>query len=173
MTAGAFNSRSAAIIVLAVSLAVIATFLIFEYVFGYLPCPLCLQQRIPFYLAAALAALIAITPLAQKRLRSVGLLLLALLFLISTGLGAFHAGVEWGFWPGPAGCSGQGTPANATDLLNQLQSIRVVSCNDATWRLLGLSMAGWNAIVSAGLTCVAAVGAMADAWHSVSRKGAS
>lgn len=170
MFAGTFNSRSAAILICAASLAIIATFLIFEFGFGYLPCPLCLQQRIPFYLSAALAGLIAITPLEQKRLRSIGLVLLALLFLISAGLGAFHAGVEWKFWPGPAGCSGQGSPTNAGDLLNQLQSIRVVSCTDAAWRFLWLSMAGWNVIASLGLACVAAAGAMADAWRSVSRK---
>lgn len=162
MHAAMLTSRRAALLVLTISAATIAIFLFSEHVLGYLPCPLCLQQRMPFYFAAPLAALIAITPTDQKRLRSVGLLLLALLFLISAGLGAFHAGVEWKFWPGPAGCSGQGSPINAADLLNQLQSVRVVSCSDAAFRVLGLSMAGWNMVVSLALAALAGAGAMAD-----------
>ncbi len=153
-------SRCAALIVMAVALAVIATFLIFEHVLGYQPCPLCLQQRLPWYFGAPLAALIAATPEPQKRLRGVGLLLLALVFLISAGLGAYHAGVEWKFWPGPPGCSGQGAPADAASLLDQLQSIRVVSCSDAAWRLFGLSMAGWNVLVSLALVVIAAAGSL-------------
>lgn len=153
-------SRRAALVVMAGALAVIATFLIFEYVFGYRPCPLCLQQRLPWYFGAPLAALLAALPDSQRRLRGVGLLLLALVFLISAGLGAYHAGVEWKFWAGPAGCSGQGSPADAAGLLNQLQSIRVVSCTDAAWRLFGLSMAGWNVLVSLALAAIAAAGSV-------------
>lgn len=153
-------SRCAALIVMAGAMAVIVTFLIFEYVFGYQPCPLCLQQRLPWYFGAPLAALIAATPEPQKRLRGVGLLLLALVFLISAGLGAYHAGVEWKFWPGPPGCSGQGAPTDAANLLNQLRSIRVVSCTEAAWRLFGLSMAGWNVLASLALMVIAATGAL-------------
>lgn len=160
MIARMSGSRCAAVIVMAGALAVIATFLIFQYALGYEPCPLCLQQRLPYYFAAPLAALIALTPEPQKRLRAVGLMLLAFTFLISAGLGAFHAGVEWKYWPGPAGCSGQGTPGDAASLLSQLQSIRVVSCTDAAWRFLGLSMAGWNVLSSLALGAVATVGAL-------------
>ncbi|GHE64885.1 disulfide bond formation protein DsbB [Camelimonas fluminis] len=165
-------SRCAALIVMAVALAVIATFLFFEHILGYLPCPLCLQQRLPWYFGAPLAALIAATPEPQKRLRGVGLLLLALVFLISAGLGAYHAGVEWKFWPGPPGCSGQGSPTDAANLLNQLQSIRIVSCTDAAWRLFGLSMAGWNVLVSLALTAVAGAGAMRVAQSPGGRRHA-
>lgn len=167
-------SRCAAVLVLAGSLAVIATFLAFEYALGYLPCPLCLQQRVPYYAAAPLAALIALLPEAQRRIRAIGLTLLVLTFLVSIGLGAFHAGVEWGFWPGPAGCSGQGTPQDAAGLLAQLQDIRVVSCTDAAWRLFGLSMAGWNVLTSLALAAIALVGVwrISQRPAPASRKGA-
>lgn len=159
-----FTSRTAALAVLAGAAAVIAAFLVFEHAFGYLPCPLCLQQRAPWYFAALLAALLAVTPRAQTRLRRVGLLLLTLVFLVSAGLGAYHAGVEWGLWPGPADCSGGGAmPASASELLGQLERVRPVSCTEAAWRFLGLSMAGWNVAVSLLLAAVAALGAMADA----------
>jgi hypothetical protein len=66
----------------------------------------------------------------------IGLWLLALLFVVSAGLGAYHAGVEWGFWAGPSDCGGgSGTGAgNVGDFLNQLQNTRVVSCTEAAWR---------------------------------------
>jgi disulfide bond formation protein DsbB len=76
--------------------------------------------------------------------------------LWNTGLSAFHAGVEWKWWPGPTDCSGPidkfGSTAN---LLNQLQRISLVRCDEAAWRLFGLSMAGYDFFVSFGLAVVA------------------
>jgi disulfide bond formation protein DsbB len=88
--------------------------------------------------------------------------LLALIFLVSAALGAYHAGVEWGFWEGPADCAGAPAPgpSGMGDFLKQLETVRVVSCTEAAFRFLGLSMAGWNAVVSLGLVGVAAVGAL-------------
>ena len=94
-------------------------------------------------------------------MRRGGLLLLSLIFLVGAALGSYHAGVEWGFWPGPADCGGAAPPAagSMADFLKQLETTRVVSCTEAAFRVLGLSMAGWNVVVSLALAGFAAAAA--------------
>jgi disulfide bond formation protein DsbB len=94
-------------------------------------------------------------------LAGIALALLAVLFLVSLGLGLHHAGVEWGFWPGPADCGGApaASSGRVQDLLGEIERTPVVDCRQAAWRFLGLSLAGWNAAISlalAGLAMVAA-----------------
>ena len=137
----------------AVALAAAATVggaLVFEHAFGYVPCKLCLIQRNPYYIAIPLGLAAAVLP---PRWGRISLWLLALVFAVSAGLGSYHAGVEWGFWAGPSDCGGgSGAGAgNVGDFLNQLQTTRVVSCTEAAWRFLGLSLAGWNVLISLGL----------------------
>jgi len=150
------EGRTAAAVIAVVAAATVGTALIFQHGLGYLPCELCLQQRLPYYAAIPLALALAVVPL-QPRWRAVGLGLLGLVFLVSAGLGAYHAGVEWGLWPGPSGCGGAPPPAaeGVNDFLRQLETSRVVSCTEAAWRLFGVSMAGWNALISLGLALVA------------------
>jgi disulfide bond formation protein DsbB len=127
---------------------------------GYAPCELCLKQRIPYYIGVPLAA---ITCLAAAR-RQHTLLLpdfigLALLFGFSTLFGIYHSGVEWGLWQGPTDCTGSLTQADSvTDFLKQLQTVKVVRCDAVAIRILGLSLAGWNAVISAGLFGLAIMG---------------
>jgi disulfide bond formation protein DsbB len=147
---------------LAIALGAAATVggaLVFEHAFGYVPCKLCLMQRDPYYVAIPLALAAALAP---PRWGRIGLWLLALVFFVSAGLGAYHAGVEWGFWPGPADCGGgAGAGAgNVGDFLNQLQTTRVVSCTEAAWRFLGLSLAGWNVLISLVLADLAFITAL-------------
>ncbi len=157
---------SAAGIVALVGLATIGGFLFFEYVLGYQPCALCLDQRKAFYVSVPLAALLCLGAGhgASRKTLFLGLLVIAVVMLWNTGLSVFHAGVEWKFWPGPADCSG---PVNnlgsAGDMLNRLQTIRIARCDDAAWRLFGISMAGYDVLISAFLATVAAIGAKA-AW---------
>ena len=127
-------------------------------VVGLVPCKLCLEQRWPHYAAIALSV-IALALARSARLQWLGLLVLAVLMAWSTGLGIYHSGVEWGWFLGPSDCGG-GIPAAAgmQDFMKQLQSVRVVSCGEAAWRFLGLSLAGWNAVVSAGLFVLAVFG---------------
>lgn len=152
---------AAAALILVAAVATVGTALVFEHVWGYLPCALCLQQRWPYYVGAPLA-LATLALAGRPGLARAGLALLALVFLVSAGLGVYHSGVEWGFWLGPADCGG-GTPAAAPgqvgDFLRQLERTRVVSCTEAAWRFLGLSMAGWNALVSLALAALAALAA--------------
>ncbi len=134
---------------LMIALGVILTALGFEHLGGYLPCPLCLQQRYAYY--AAIPLLFIAMALAAERPRVAALVFLAvsLAFLANTGLGVFHSGVEWGFWPGPETCDAQQVlPTSAEDLLRGLAETRAIRCDEAEWRLFGLSFAGWNAVVS-------------------------
>ena len=149
----------AALLVLVASVLTIGGALYFEHVLGYAPCKLCLTQRIPYYAAIPLAALTLMLPERLARL-SLGLAAAALLY--GAGLGAYHAGAEWGFWPGPSDCGG-GTGANPRevgDFLNTLQTTRVVDCSTAAWRFLGVSLAGWNALIGAALGSIAGSAAL-------------
>ena len=149
-----------AAVVLALALATIAGALAFQAA-GYAPCELCLKERLPFYAGIALAVVtLALAWVGSPTLARVGLALLAPLFLFSAAFGLYHAGVEWKWWPGPTGCTGAMTrPASNADFLQQLQSVHVVRCDAVAIRILGLSLAGWNAIVSLVIAFVAAAGA--------------
>lgn len=147
--------RLATALVGLVAAATIAGALASQHLFGLVPCKLCLWQRWPYYLALPVAAASLLAP--RPGWTRAGLALLALVFLASAGLGAYHAGVEWGWWLGPSDCGG-GTgaaPASVGGLLESLETIRVVSCDAAAWRFVGLSLAGWNALISLGLAAIA------------------
>jgi disulfide bond formation protein DsbB len=133
----------------------------FQLIGGFVPCKLCLEQRIPYYVGLPLALLALVAALAGARpWLSRGLLALAgLTFLIGLGLAVYHAGAEWTWWPGPADCGGgTSTVTSGGDLLGRLDNMRVVSCTEASWRFLGLSFAGWNAVVSLILVIAALIG---------------
>jgi disulfide bond formation protein DsbB len=127
----------------------------YELVLGYVPCKLCLEERIPYYagIPVAVAALVAPAVTGGAGLSRALALLAGLIFLAGALLGGFHAGVEWQFWPGPADCSGRLPAAggSAGDLLAQMKAVRIVSCDQAHWRLFGLSFAGWNSAISLAL----------------------
>jgi disulfide bond formation protein DsbB len=156
--------RQAALAVVLGAAATVGGALVFEHAFGYVPCKLCLIQRNPYYVAVPLGLVAALLP---PRYTRAGLWLLALIFVISAGLGAYHSGVEWGFFAGPSDCGGgSGAGAgNVGDFLNQLQSTRVVSCTEAAWRFLGLSLAGWNVLISLALSAFAAMAAARKGFY--------
>lgn len=140
------------------SLALIAGAWYFQLVVGLVPCKLCLEQRLPHYAAIGLALLGALLA-RSARLQGLVLLGLAGLMAVSTGLGLYHAGVEWGWFLGPSDCGGgMATAGGVQDLMKQLQSVKIVSCSEAAWRFLGLSLAGWNAVASAALFGLAVAG---------------
>lgn len=137
---------------------------------GYAPCALCLDQREAHWAAlgvagAGLAASLVIrAPIAAAA--AVGAL--ALIYAVSAGLSFFHVGVEWGFWQGPASCSGGFGGVSDVAALGEALSRRVIppSCSEAAWRLFGVSMAGYNLLISSGLftlALAAALGAARDA----------
>ena len=131
--------------------ASILTALGFQYIGGYDPCPLCLMQRYAYYAAIPLLFIAMALTTEKPKLAGFFFLLVAIGFLANAGLGTYHAGAEWKFWPGPSTCSGEAKlPASAADLLKGMDN-RVVRCDEASWRLFGLSFAGWNVLLSLGL----------------------
>lgn len=134
------------------ALGIIATAWGYEILGGLKPCPLCLKQRWAYYFA--IPALIFIVLFFRDLRQGPGALLLSLVivaFAANTILAGYHTGVEWKWWPGPTSCSG-GVSADlavdATNLLGALEETRVIRCDEAPWRFLGLSFAGWNVIIS-------------------------
>ncbi|MHA6300285.1 disulfide bond formation protein B [Devosia sp. CAU 1758] len=117
-----------------------------QFIGGLQPCELCLEQRLPYYWGLPLLALVLILwnrlPLPVWYL-AMGII--TALFAWGTYMGGFHSGVEWGFWPGPTACTGVGE-ALSMDMLDNLQP--VIGCDVVQFRFLGLSLAGYNALVS-------------------------
>lgn len=129
------SDRFAQRLALAIPALLLAGAYVSQYGFGLFPCEMCWWQRWPHFAAIALAFLSTIAP--PKRL---WIALAGLAIFVSGAIGAFHAGVEWRWWPGLTGCTGQSDPF----------ALGVVRCDEAAWRFLGISLAGWNALLSIG-----------------------
>jgi disulfide bond formation protein DsbB len=158
-------AAGAALAIAAGGLVTIAGAWFFQYGVGLNPCPLCLEQRIAYYVVIPLAALIMLgaSVNSSPRVLLLALIAIAVAMLWNAGLGAYHAGVEWKLWEGPRDCSGPVTNfGNAGDLLRQMQTTSVVRCDEAAWRFLGLSLAGYNVLISLGLAVIALWGAWAQ-----------
>ena len=148
----------------------ILTALAFEHIGGYLPCPLCLQQRWAYYAGVPLLFLsLVLFTMDKPRLAGLLFLVVGLAFLGNAGLGVYHAGAEWKFWPGPDTCSGGAGPTTAIagNLLERLEKSIVIRCDEAAIRIAGLSFAGWNVIASLVLctACIKAAFATGDHEH--------
>ncbi|MEK9279419.1 MULTISPECIES: disulfide bond formation protein B [unclassified Bradyrhizobium] len=157
---------TASLLVTMIAAVTIAGAWFFQLVLEILPCPLCLEQRYAYYLAIPLGALTAFAARrgAPRPLLLVGLAILALATLANAGLGGYHAGVEWGFWKGPTDCSGPVVSlGSATDLLSRLDTVKVVRCDEVQWRFLGISLAGYNVLISLLMAAIAAWGFVATA----------
>jgi len=157
--------------VAAVAAATILGALFFQFVIGLAPCPLCLEQRNAYYVSIplAVAVMLAAGRGVPSRAVAAGLAIIALAMLFNAGLGFYHAGIEWKWWPGPQECSGTMDPlVPGGDLFEDLSKGRfnVVRCDEAAWRdPFGLlSLAGYNVLISLGLAITAARGALA-AWR--------
>ena len=132
-------------LVLAGPVAILGSALLSQYVGGLNPCPMCIWQRWPHAIAIALAVIVLLI----GRKGAPIYLLIALVLLVGAGIGAFHAGVEQGWWEGPSTCSGGDIGSLSTqELINQIMTAEIVRCDDIPWSFLGLSMAAWNAVVS-------------------------
>jgi disulfide bond formation protein DsbB len=148
---------AASAVVLVIAAATILAALAFEHLGGYAPCPLCLEERYAYYFAVPASAL----ALFLARGHATGfarilLLLIALAFLANMAVGIYHSGVEWKWWAGPGECSG------AFELQwgeGGIVDTPIIRCDEASWRFLMLSFAGWNAVISAFLAAIAAWGA--------------
>jgi disulfide bond formation protein DsbB len=155
---------SAGFAIAALAAATLAGAWYFELVLGLEPCPLCLDQRIPYYIAVPLGIALGIAAGSARfeRVARMGLLALGAVMLVGAGYGVYHSGIEWGFWEGPASCAAANPGAPVGDILSSLKATaRVVPCNEAAWRFLGLSLAGYNVLIAAGLAALAFWAALA------------
>jgi disulfide bond formation protein DsbB len=166
-----YSADPAAIAALAVALVAAATLAgawFFQLVLDIRPCPLCLEQRYAYYLAVPLGLAVAFAAArgAPRPVALAGLGILALAALANAGLGAYHAGVEWQFWQGPTDCSGPiADLGSAGTLLQRLDTVKVIRCDEVQWRFLGLSLAGYSVLISLAMAAIAA-------WGMVSAKRA-
>lgn len=134
-------------IALLTPLALLAGALGSQYIGGLYPCEMCHWQRWPHYAAIPLALL----AIMLRGRGNVFLALAALAIFASGAIGVFHAGVEYGWWEGLTTCStvaGQG--ASAEDMLRNIMAAPIVRCDQAQWSLFGISLAGYNALISIG-----------------------
>lgn len=135
----------------------------FQYGLGLQPCPLCLEQRYAYYFAIPLAALVVLGASvgASRKVIVAAFVVIAAGMIWNAGLGAYHAGVEWKWWAGPQDCGGAlGDLGSAGGLLKKLESIRVIRCDEVAWSFLGISLAGYNVLISLALAAIAVWGAM-------------
>src|SRR5882724_6979489 len=159
---------TAALAIAIIAAATLAGAWFFQLVLDIRPCPLCLEQRYAYYLALPLGLLVALLASkdAPRPVLLAGLALLVLAALANAWLGTYHAGVEWKFWQGPTDCTGPvGNFGAAGSLLDRLDSVKVVRCDEVQWRFLGLSLAGYNVLISLLMAAIAA-------WGLVSTKRA-
>jgi disulfide bond formation protein DsbB len=157
-------AAAAALAICVIGAATILGAWFFEYVLKYPPCELCLEERLPYHIVIPLSLLLTIAALVQAPQKILTVGFVAVLIVVTCGavLGAYHAGVEWHFWPGPTACTGSLNNLNAGgSILGQLQSINVVMCDQAAWRFLGISLAGYNVLISLAMAAVALYGLLA------------
>jgi disulfide bond formation protein DsbB len=153
---------TAALLVAGVAAATLAGAWYMQLVWGLQPCELCLKQRWAYYaiVPLGLVILLAARGGAPRPLLLAGLGLIALAALGNAGLGVYHAGVEWGFWQGPTECTGPiGNLGSAGSLLERLDSVKVVRCDEVQFRFLGLSLAGYSVLISLLIAAIAGWGA--------------
>ena len=154
-------TMTSALLVLVVACATIAGAWFFQLVLDILPCPMCLEQRYAYYTIIPLSALVALGAAkgAPRPLLIAGLVVIALIAVGNSVFGIYHAGVEWKFWQGPTDCTGPVVDfGKAGSLLEQLDKVKVIRCDEVQWRFLGISLAGYNALISALMAAIAGWG---------------
>jgi disulfide bond formation protein DsbB len=135
------------LIALLLPLALLGGALGSQYLGGLYPCEMCWWQRYPHAVAILLAALAFTAPAVSSRARTLTLLA-ALASAISGAIGFYHAGVELGIFTGFTTCTTTAKAASTDELLKQLMKVPLVRCDQVQWSFLGISLAGWNAILS-------------------------
>jgi disulfide bond formation protein DsbB len=151
----------APLVILIVAVAVLGGAFAFQYLGGLAPCELCLLQRWPWGAVIVFAAVAIFVPAARRP----HLFLCALALLIGAGIAAYHVGVEHHWIAGPEACTGGPSHITSIDeLRRKLLATQAVRCDEPAWSMLGISMAGYNAVISLVLAAFSlAAGARAKA----------
>ena len=152
--------KKSAAFAFALGLVTIAAARASQIVGGLVPCELCLAQRMSYYYGLPLLLAVLLTwnrlPLAVWY---TAMAIVTAIFVWGTYMGAYHAGVEWGFWPGPTACTGVGDAMDFNSLSNL---IPVIGCDVVQFRLFGISLAGYNALISLAIVGLLAVSIMSQ-----------
>lgn len=123
--------------------------LAFQYIGGLHPCEMCHWQRWPHYAALAIAAGGGLALVKQQPgLAKAAAVLAGLALLVTAAIGLFHVGVEQNWWEGPTACSVIGGGQTAEDIFATVMAAPVIRCDETPWSLFGISMAGYNALIS-------------------------
>jgi disulfide bond formation protein DsbB len=154
-----FQPRLTGAIVALAGAAILGTALAFQYLGGLAPCELCYWQRYPFWVAIPAGALAFAVP----SLRPYLLALAGIALAIGAGIAVFHVGVEQQWWQGTQACGARAPAGSLEELRTRLLAAPVVRCDAPQWTLLGVTMAGYNVLLSGGLAALALLGAW-RAW---------
>ena len=127
-----------------------------QYLGGLHPCEMCIWQRWPHAVAIILALGAFTAPAQSTRARTLTLLA-ALAIAVSGAIGVYHAGVEAKIFEGFTQCTATGKGLRGADLLNHIMHTPIIRCDEVQFRFLGISMAGWNAILSLGGAALIAI----------------
>ena len=138
----------ARLLALVVPAALLAGALGSQYLGGLYPCEMCHWQRWPHY--AALAVAIAAFAAGRQAVARPLVLLAAALIMVSGAIGVFHAGVEYHWWEGLTRCSATSAAGSSGDMLREIMATPMIRCDQAQWTFAGISLAGFNAILSLG-----------------------
>lgn len=152
------------------ALAVILAALGSQFIGGIVPCEMCYWQRWPYYIGLPILGLVLLFWEAlPARIRLALTALVMAIFVVGMFLGIYHAGVEYGFWPGPATCT---TPSGGLDFsqLNSLNDASVVMCDVVQFEIFGISLAGMNAMASA-FTALVLGWSVLGQWQRIKREG--
>lgn len=146
--------RTVPALVLVASAAILAAAFAFQYLGGLAPCVLCLWQRFPYGIVIVLAAVAF--ALNSQRWTAALMTLCGIVLVAGAGIAFYHVGVEQHWWQGTAACGSALTPAATIDELRErLLAQPVVRCDEISWSLFGVSMAGYNFMLSAALAAFA------------------
>jgi disulfide bond formation protein DsbB len=134
-------------IALLLPLGLIGGALFSQFVGHLVPCEMCMWQRYPHYTAIAVAVLAFVIP--DRRATWALVAIAALLIGASGVIGVLHAGVEYKWWPGFTACTASyASGATGMEMIEMLRHAPMVRCDTAQWTLFGISLAGFNAILS-------------------------
>lgn len=143
--------------ILMVTVAILSAAYSAQYIGGLRPCILCLYERIPWFVTGGLMLVTILMQFSGPARRMI-LLIAALVMLAGAGLGGYHVGVEQEIFQPPTTCSATETPTTLEELRALLETTMPPRCDEISWEMFGISMAGYNALACLAMALAALAG---------------